>query len=379
MNFGFPIFELPPQAEALRQEVRDFVHEETSAGKWQRQGDFATYHLADFSERIGARGWLGMTWPTEYGGHEKSMLERLVVTEELIAANAPIAAHWISDRQSGPLLLRYGSEEQRQRFLPDIAAGKCFFSIGMSEPDSGSDLASVRTRATKTDGGWLINGRKVWTSFAHVNHFAIVLARTGDAGESRHGGLSQFIVDLRAKDLTVRPIINMAGSHEFNEVVFEDTFVPADLIVGEPGNGWGQVTSELAYERSGPERYLSCIRLAEAAVRCAGSKPSPAVTETVGRLMAKLISLRTMSIAVAAQLQNGEMPNLEAALIKDLGNAFEREQIQLIQAIQADISEPDDEFLAAMTEASIYSPSWALRGGTREILRGIVARGLGIR
>lgn len=379
MNLNFPIFELPPEAEKLREQVRDFVREETGSGKWQRRGDFATFHLPGFSERLGSRGWLGMTWPAQYGGHEKSMLERLVVTEELIAANAPIAAHWISDRQSGPLLLRYGTEEQRQRFLPEIAAGRCFFSIGMSEPDSGSDLASVRTRATRTDGGWLLNGRKVWTSFAHVNHYAIVLARTGDAGESRHGGLSQFIVDLRGKDLTIRPIINMAGGHEFNEVVFEDTFVPSDLIVGEPGNGWDQVTSELAYERSGPERYLSCIRLAEATVRCAGKNPAPAVRETIGRLVARLISLRTMSIAVAAQLQNGEMPNLEAALIKDLGNAFEREQVQLIQAIQGDIESPDQEFLDAMTEASVYYPSWALRGGTREILRGIVARGLGIR
>lgn len=171
----------------------------------------------------------------------------------------------------------------------------------------------------------------------------------------------------------------MAGGHEFNEVVFEDTFVPSDLIVGEPGNGWDQVTSELAYERSGPERYLSCIRLAEATVHCAGPSPAPAVRETIGRLVARLISLRTMSIAVAAQLQNGEMPNLEAALIKDLGNAFEREQVQLIQAIQGDLESPDQEFLDAMTEASVYYPSWALRGGTREILRGIVARGLGIR
>ncbi|MGB7301887.1 MAG: acyl-CoA dehydrogenase family protein [Burkholderiaceae bacterium] len=379
MNFGFPIFELPAEAQALRQQVRDFVTEETGAGRWQRMGDFATFFDADFSERIGSRGWLGMTWPKQYGGHERSMLERLVVTEELIAANAPIAAHWIADRQSGPLLLRYGTEAQRERFLPDIAAGKCFFSIGMSEPDSGSDLASVRTKATRTDGGWLLNGRKVWTSFAHVNHYAIVLARTGDAGDSRHEGLSQFIVNLKAKDLAVQPIINMAGAHEFNEVVFEDTFVPSDLIVGSPGNGWGQVTSELAYERSGPERYLSCIRLVEAAASCAGPSASPRICEALGRMMAKLIALRTMSIAVAAKLHNGDMPNLEAALIKDLGNAFEREQVHVFQVLQSELHEVTDEFLAALTEASVYSPSWALRGGTREILRGIVARGLGIR
>jgi len=379
MDFKFPIFDLPEQAESLRAQVREFIKDELQAKRWQRGGDFATHHRADFSERLGAKGWLGMTWPTKYGGHEKTMLERLVVSEELIAANAPIAAHWIADRQSGPLLLRYGSEEQRDKFLPQIAAGTCFFSIGMSEPDSGSDLASVRTKATRTDGGWLLNGRKVWTSFAHCNHYAIVLARTGDAGKSRHEGLSQFIVDLKGNDLSVRPIINMAGSHEFNEVIFEDTFVPGDLIVGEPGNGWGQVTSELAYERSGLERYLSCIRLIEATTSLAAKQPSERINEAVGQMMAKLIALRTMSIAVAAQLHNGEMPNLEAALIKDMGNAFERKQVNVFRMLTGEAGTPSDELVAAYAEASLYAPSWTLRGGTPEILRGMVARGLGIR
>jgi acyl-CoA dehydrogenase len=301
-----------------------------------------------------------------------------VVTEELLAANAPVSAHWIADRQSGPLLLRFGSESQRERFLPGIARGETFFSIGMSEPDAGSDLASVRTRATKVDGGWRINGQKVWTSFAHKNHYAITLARTGDAGESRHGGLSQFIVDLKAPDVKVRPIVNMAGSAEFNEVILADTFVPDDLLVGEPGNGWHQVTSELAFERSGPERYLSSIRLVEASIDCAGANASPRIREALGRMVAKLVALRTMSIAVAAQLQNGEMPNLEASLIKDLGNAFEREQIAAFRLLRSEL-ETRPAYLDALAETTLYSPSWTLRGGTREVLRGIVARGLGIR
>jgi len=379
VNFEFPVFELPPEAEALRREVREFVAAEKRAGLWQRGGDFATHYDPAFSRRLGARGWLGMTWPKRYGGHERSMLERLVLTEELIAANAPIAAHWIADRQSAPLLLRYGSEAQRREFLPPIARGEIFFSIGMSEPDSGSDLASVRTRASKVDGGWRINGQKLWTTFAHLNHFAIVLARSGEAGESRHEGLSQFIVDLKAGDLKVRPIVNMAGQREFNEVVFADTFVPDERLVGEPGNGWQQVTSELAYERSGPERYLSFIRLAEAALQCAGSRPAPRLREALGRCTAKLMALRSMSIAVAALLQKGAMPNLEASVIKDLGTAFEREQIGVFRALRGELEKPSEEYLSALTETTIYAPSWTLRGGTREILRGIVARGLGMR
>jgi acyl-CoA dehydrogenase len=379
MRFHFPVFDLPPETEALRAEVRAFVADELAAGRWRRGGDFASNYDPEFSRRLGERGWLGMTWPRRYGGHERSMLERLVVTEELLAASAPVAAHWIADRQSGPLLLRFGTEEQREAFLPRIVRGEIFFSIGMSEPDSGSDLASVRTRATPADGGWRINGQKVWTTFAHRNDYAIVLARTGEAGSSRHAGLSQFIVDLKAKDVKVRPIVNMAGQEEFNEVIFQNSFVPADRVVGEIGNGWHQVTSELAFERSGPERYLSCIRLVEAALAGAGPSPAPRLRAALGRMSAKLVALRAMSIAVAALLQNGEMPNLEASLIKDLGNAFERDQIAIFRTLQPELAAAGPEYLTALAETTLYSPSWTLRGGTREILRGIVARGLGIR
>jgi acyl-CoA dehydrogenase len=383
MDFGFPIFALPPAAEQLRVEVREFVAREIDAGRWQPHGDFASHYDAGFSRRLGERGWLGMTWPCRYGGHMRTMLERLVVTEELLAASAPVAAHWIADRQSGPLLLKFGTEAQRLAYLPRIARGEIFFSIGMSEPEAGSDLAAVRTRARKVDRGWRLDGRKVWTTFAHRNDYAITLVRTGEAGDARHGGLSQFIVDLKAPDVSVTPIVNMAGGHEFNEVVFDGSFVPDDALIGIPGNGWAQVTSELAYERSGPERYLSSIRLAEVAVRIARSAPTPRVLEALGRMAARLAALRAMSVSVAAMLQNGRMPNLEAALIKDLGNAFERELIEVVRRIQPDLprAEPSAivEFDSALDEATLYAPSWSLRGGTREILRGIVARGLGLR
>jgi acyl-CoA dehydrogenase len=379
MRLRFPIFEFPPQAEALRAEVRAFIAEEIAASLWSPGGDYASHYDTAFSKRLGKRGWLGMTWPKRYGGHERSMLERLVVNEELLAASAPVAAHWIGDRQSGPLLLRYGTEAQREEFLPRLVRGEIFFSIGMSEPDSGSDLASVRTRALKVSGGWTITGRKIWTTFAHRNDYAIVLARSGEAGQTRHGGLTQFIVDLKAKDVKVRPIVNMAGQKEFNEVLFEDAFVPDERLVGEPGNGWTQVTSELAFERSGPERYLSSIRVAEATLAAARAKPTPRVREAIGRMSAKLVALRAMSIAIAAQLQNGEMPNLEAALIKDLGNAFEREQLAVFRALRTELPGRSEDYESALAESTVYAPSWLLRGGTREVLRGLVARGLGIR
>jgi acyl-CoA dehydrogenase len=379
--FRFDPVTLPPACEALRQEVRAFLGDARASGLWAPAGDFATNHSPAFSRAIGARGWIGMTWPKTYGGQARSMLERYVATEEMLVAGAPVAAHWIADRQSGPLLLRFGTEEQRQEFLPPIARGESYFCIGMSEPDSGSDLASIRTRAETVDGGYRLNGRKVWTSHAHRSHFAITICRTSPADGDRHAGLSQFIVDLKAKGVTIRPIKNLAGNLDFNEVLFEDVFLPASRLVGKEGAGWQQVTSELAFERSGPERFVSTFRVLVEFARRIGANPDPRAAEALGRLTAHLWTLRRMSLSVAGMLQAGEMPNLEAALVKDLGNAFEREIPELVRLLapRGSRSGGNDRFEETLAEAVLHAPSFTLRGGTREILRGIIARGLGLR
>ena len=320
--FRFDPIELPPECEALRAEVREFIAEELEAGLWVPNSDFGSHRSAAFSQRLGARGWIGMTWPKRYGGGERSMLERYVATEELLAAGAPVGAHWIADRQSAPVLLRYGTEEQRLAFLPGIARGEVFFCIGMSEPDSGSDLASIRTRAVEVEGGYEVAGAKVWTSYAHESHFAITLVRTAPAENDRHRGLSQLILDLKAPGVTIRPIINLAGEHDFNEIVLDRVFVPANRLVGGEGDGWRQVTSELAFERSGLERFISSFQLLVELMRRAGPDPDPQIAEAVGRMSAHLWTLRRMSLSIAGMLQAGETPNLEAALVKDLGNAF---------------------------------------------------------
>jgi alkylation response protein AidB-like acyl-CoA dehydrogenase len=325
-----------------------------------------------------------MTWPKRYGGGERSMLERYVVTEELLAAGAPVGAHWIADRQSAPLLLRSGTEEQRLAFLPGIAKGETFFCIGMSEPNSGSDLASIHTRAVPVTGGYEVTGSKIWTSYAHESHFAITLVRTGPAAADRHHGLSQLILDLHAPGVTIRPIINLAGDHDFNEIVLDHVFVPAERLVGQEGEGWRQVTSELAFERSGPERFLSAYQIFVELIRLAGPHPEdrgdPRVAEAIGCLSAQLWTLRRMSLSIAGMLQAGEMPNLEAALVKDLGNAFERAIPELARLVAPGRRRAGAERLeAVLAEAVLHAPSWTLRGGTREILRGIIARGLGLR
>lgn len=323
----------------------------------------------EFSHRLGARGWLGMTWPRRYGGGQRSALERYVVTEELLAAGAPVAAHWIADRQTGPLLLRYGTEEQRERFLPAMTRGELFCCIGMSEPDSGSDLASIRTSARRVDGGWSVSGTKVWTSGAHRGHLMLSLVRTEPAGEDRHHGLSQVLIDLRGPGVEVRPLRLMTGEHHFNEVVLTDAPVPDGMLVGTAGEGWSQVVSELAYERSGPERFLSTFPLLRAMVA------EPAFPRAViGDLTAQLWALRRLSLGVATAIEEGRAPAIEAALVKDLGTRFEREVTE--EARRLPPARRSVEYTRLLNEAELSGPGFTLRGGTNEILRGIVARGL---
>jgi alkylation response protein AidB-like acyl-CoA dehydrogenase len=312
-------------------------------------------------------------------------MERYAVTEELLAVGAPVAAHWIADRQSGPNLLRYGTERQRREILPRIAAGECYFVIGMSEPDSGSDLASIRTRAVRNGAGdWVVNGAKIWTSNAHLSHYAITLVRTSPPGEGprgRHRGLSQLLVDLSLPGITVNPIRILDGGHHFNEVVFTDVVVPGDMLLGEEGNGWHQVTAELAFERSGPERFLSTYPLlAEFGRRAAGSG-DPAQLATLGRLSARLLALRQLSLRIAAALDRGELPDIAAALVKDVGTTFEGDVIEEIRRVVEVVPSLDspDPLGRALAEAQLHQPGFTLRGGTNEILKGIVARGLGLR
>lgn len=380
--FRFEALQLPPEAVAMRRRARDFLAGEHARGGFDSHRTSWSSFDAEFSRRAGAAGFIGLTWSPAYGGHGRTNLERFVVAEEMLAAGAPAGAHWIADRQSGPQLVRYGSERAKRLILPRIASGECYFGIGMSEPDSGSDLAAVRTRAEKVDGGWTINGAKIWTSNAHRVHYLIALVRTGPAGESRHEGLSQLIVDMTSPGITVRPILNIAGAHEFNEVFFEDCFVPDDMVLGEPGSGWTSVTGELAHERSGPDRYMSDIRVLVELIDRVGGEPDERQAVEIGRLVAHFATLRRMSTSVAGLVERGESPVTEAALVKDVGTAFERDLPEVARRISPVEPSPDDQgnlFSEAMAHVTLHAPSFTIRGGTPEILRGMIARGLGLR
>lgn len=381
---NFDQIRLPAEAQALREEVRDFIRQEIAAGTINPHSE-ATYSgfSPEFSRKVGAKGWIGMTWPKRYGGRERSYLERYVVTEEFRVANAPVGLHFTADRQSGPILLKYANDAIKSDILPRITRGECCFCIGMSEPGSGSDLFAAKTRATKAEGGWLINGTKVWTTGAHHANYMIGLFRTSPSTkENRRHGLTQFLVDMKAPGVSVNPIADMSGQKHFNEVVFEDAFIPGDHVFGEVDMAWKQATSELAYERSGPERFLETSYVLFELVRVLGANPDLRCAEGIGRLVAQLHTLRRMSVSVNGMLQAGKEPTLEGSIVKDLGTIWEqelparaRELASFVDARETDRKAFDEMVRRAMTIA----PKLTLQGGTTEVLRGIIARGLGLR
>ena len=377
---GFALYPFDPPGDiaALRADLRAWLAVNQPQDDVVARANCWASFDRDFSRALGAAGYVGMTLPARYGGGDRHPLERYVVIEELLAAGAPVGAHWIADRQTGPLILRYGSEEQRERYLPGIAKGELYACIGLSEPGAGSDLAAVRTTAHETADGWRINGQKIWTTGAHFSHIMLALVRT-EEGSERNAGLSQLLIDLDTPGITIRPIIDMAGHHDFNEVFFDDVLVPHGTLVGERGQGWKQVTAELGLERSGPERYLSSHALLAALIDAAGLDPDPAVATLIGELAAEMWTLRQLSMSTAAKLAAGEDPMVEASVVKELGNAFEQDMPRRIQAI-LDCDWNGESDLARLLRALlIASPSFSLRGGTREVIRGIIARGLGLR
>lgn len=372
-----------PTAEELRAEVRDFLATElTPEMRRDKTGTLGGIN-PEFSRKLGRRGWLGMTWPKKYGGHERSALERYVVLEEMLAAGAPINAHYIADRQSGPLILRFGTEEQRMSFLPRIAAGECYVCIGMSEPSSGSDLASIRTRATETADGFLLNGRKIWTSYVQHSHYILLLCRTGIAEEGNRGaGLSQFLVDLSTPGIIVTPVYNLAGEHHFNEVVFDDVLIPKDALIGELHNGWRQLSSELALERSGPDRFLAAFKLLLEVIRAVGPNYSERMAIELGRITSHILVLRRMSRSIAGMIETeGSAPGLQGAIVKDLGTTLEQQLPEIVRQLMDIEPSPtsDDPLESVLADIIMHAPSFSIRGGSREILRSTIARGLGLR
>ncbi len=376
-----PALRETPETIALREQVRDFLDRARADGVYEPIID--GWHVGwnrELSKMLADQGWVGMTIPVEFGGQGRGYIDRFVVTEELVAAGAPVAAHWVGDRQTAPTILRFGSDELKHSLLPRIATTELTFAIGMSEPDSGSDLANARTKATKVDGGWTITGTKLWSSGAHLADAMLVFARSGDSDSTdRHAGFTQFIVSLDSPGLKVVPIRWMSGGAHFNEVVFDRVFVPDGLVLGEVGNGWEQVTSELDLERSGPERFLSSFPLLRELVTVVAESDGRGAHQ-LGRLIARSAGIHSMSMAVSGGLARGEPVGAAGSAVKVIGGLTEGDIVEVAQYLLGDNHVIGNSSLVAMLDSGLVQRSgFTLRGGTTEILHGVIARELGMR
>lgn len=375
---------LPPETEELRADVRAFLADEVARGTFDPGlGLGQDAFDRGFSQRVGARGWIGMTWPKQYGGQERTHLDRYVVTEEMRAVTAPTWCHFVADRQSGPVILKYGSDALKEQILPAICRGDLCFAIGMSEPNSGSDLFAASVKAEREGDMFRVNGRKIWTSNAHRADYMIALLRTSSpTKDNRRHGLTQFLVPMDAPGITATPIAAMPGMTDFNEVLFEDVMIPADHMLGEIDGAWKQATAELAYERSGPERFLETFYVLVSLTQQLGPEPDARGAEGLGRLVAQLHTLRRMSVSVAGMLHAGKEPVLESSIVKDVGTIWEQRlpaEARTLGAFSDPAGGNAQDFDDLIDFATLVAPKLTIQGGTTEILRGIIARGLGLR
>jgi alkylation response protein AidB-like acyl-CoA dehydrogenase len=372
----FALTELSDDERALQATVRSFLAEELPPGSYEPGAGAAALPDQEFSKKLAARGWVGMALPGRYGGGDRSPVERFVVAEELLRWGAPIAYHWIADRQSGPLIARFGTEAQRGDLLPRICRAEVSFCIGMSEPEAGSDLAAVRTRATRVDGGWSVSGTKIWTSGAHYHELMLALVRTSNE-ENRHKGLTQMIVDLSQSGVRISPIRFIDGSADFNEVALQEVFVADAGVVGTVGEAWQQIGSELESERSGPDRWISTYYLVEQLLReSTGLHDEPRTR--LGECAAHWAVLRNLSLAVARAVESGESLGPQAALVKEYGNRFEQDVAESVREVmRAEVSpQASSLFERLLANAIVTAPSFTIRGGTVEVLRSVAAKGL---
>jgi len=373
--------ELTSDELALQAEVRDFLGAELPPGSHEPGLGMSARHDKAFSKKMAEHGWVGMALPKEWGGSDKTAVDRFVVVEEMLRWGAPVGYHWVADRQTGNIINKFGDDEQRERFLPAICRGELGFSIGMSEPDSGSDLASVSTRADRDDGGWIVNGTKIWTSGAHQNDWFICLLRTHplEEGGNKREGLSQLLIDLETPGLDIGPIPFLNGEHHFNEVSFNDVFVPDENVVGQAGMGWNQNTTEMAYERGGPDRWLSPFSTVEQLLReTQGTDLGDRAVELFGEMTARWWAMRNLSLSVSRLIDAGEAPSIESSLVKEMGTRFEIEIIEkLVELVDDELTlESESLFQRLLAQCVLTGPGNTIRGGTIEILRSVASKGL---
>ena len=381
-------FRFTPSQEAFRQELRDFLAEELPKIKSGDEGELFGAFSQPFSKKLADKGWIGVAWPREYGGKELGHVERTIFTEEMVAHEAPTAYHHVAERQMGPSIIRQGTEEQKRYFLPRIVSADVSFAIGMSEPGAGSDLASVQTRAVVDGDEYVVNGQKIWTSSAHLADWIWLVCRT-DPEAPKHRGISILLVDMKSPGITVRPLINMAGTHGFNEVFFDSVRVPRKNLVGEENRGWYVVAENLDYERSGIERITATAGLYHGLVdyvrahRGADDGPVQAARYELADRAVELEVGRMLAYRVAWLLSQDRVPNYEASMSKAYGSEWTqrvaRTGMKIMSAYGMARTPQERELRRKIEGAYLTTASATIAGGTSEIQRNIIAtRGLGL-
>ncbi|MDO8473724.1 MAG: acyl-CoA dehydrogenase family protein [Dehalococcoidia bacterium] len=378
MDFAFTA-----EQEQFRKEVRGFLEAELRSGAFVPQTDgWIGGFSPEFSRKLAQRKWIGLSWPKEYGGGGRGHLDRLILTEELLRCGAPCGAHWFADRQVGPCILAYGSEEQKRDYLPRIMRAEMFFGLGLSEPESGSDLASVKTSAVDSGDHFTVNGQKVWTSLAHYATHIYLVVRT-DPTVPKHKGISELVVDMKLPGITVRPLIDMTGAQHFNEVFFDNVKVSKSCLIGKLNNGWNQITAQLDFERSGAERAMGNYPLFQALIEHVKKTGASQVTRhKLAGLATEFEVGRLLVYRVATMIESGKLPRYETAMAKNFCTEYEQRLARAameIAGLQAQLGSDSRASVLARhaNESYLYAQGYTLMGGTAEILRNIIAtRGL---
>jgi alkylation response protein AidB-like acyl-CoA dehydrogenase len=382
MNFAFT-----EEQEQFRNEVREFLKEEFAEGDFKiRSNYFIESSSPEFSRKMASKGWLGLTWPKEYGGADRSYIDRTILMEELMRYQAPLMYHFFGERQMGPSLMHFGNEEQKAEFLPKIINAEISFCLGMSEPGAGSDVAAVKTSALKEGDFYIINGQKTWTTHAHNADYIWLLAVT-DPGAPKYKNLSEFIIDIKAPGVEVRPLYNMIGVHSFNEVYFDGVKIHKKFVVGEKNKGFYQMLAQVDYERAGIERLMQNYPLFENLKTYVKKSPSSSDTLVRDRMAQLEIEFqvgRLLVYHVAWVIDQGKIPNYEAAVSKTFCTLFEQRLGNLATEILGQFGHVMPGFEGAplngdAAESYLWSPSYTIQGGTVEILKTVIAtRGLGL-
>ncbi|HWQ27768.1 MAG TPA: acyl-CoA dehydrogenase [Dehalococcoidia bacterium] len=385
-----------PEEAAFRKEVREFIEKEApkpQPGVSREEALIQNWQAnQEWFKKLGERGWIAPAWPKEYGGAGMTVMQQFIFNEEMAIHRAPRPLHMIIGLgMAGPTIIVHGTEEQKKKYLPGILKGEDIWCQGYSEPGAGSDLASLQTRAVRDGDDYIINGQKIWTTLAHMAKYMILLART-DPDAPKHRGITYFILDMKSPGVTVRPLINMADSHEFNEVFFDNVRVPKENVIGEENRGWYVAVTTLDFERSSIGNAIGMKQSVEEIIAFAREhadepvstlKTNPVLRYELADRMIEVEVARMLSYRVASLQNRGLIPNYEASELKlystELNQRIARTAMKVLGLYGQVRDREHSPTKGRWTQTFLRSVAYTIEGGTSEIQRNIIAqRGLGL-